>query len=90
MDVRKGLSWIDRRNMSFDFIFADPPYGGGWGRSLPELLVSRGSVLAKGGLIIIERSVEDDMVVVDPLVLVDERKYGRSVLSFLRRSNEEE
>lgn len=90
MDVRKGLSWVDRRNMSFDFIFADPPYGEGWGRSLPELLASRGSVLAEGGLIVIERSVEDDLAIVDPWVLVDERKYGRSVLSFLRRSNEEE
>lgn len=57
---------------------------------MPELLASRGSVLAEGGLIVIERSVEDDLAIVDPWVLVDERKYGRSVLSFLRRSNEEE
>lgn len=89
MDVRKGLSWIDRRNMVFDFVFADPPYGDGWGSSLLELLSSRSSIVAGEGLVIVERSMDDDLTVMEPWVLVDERKYGRSVLSFLRRSNEE-
>ncbi|SMG11307.1 RsmD family RNA methyltransferase [Dethiosulfovibrio salsuginis] len=91
MDVRKGLSWVARRDMVFDVVFADPPYGEKWGRSLPELLASRSSIVARDGVIVIERSVDDKLAVPDPWILRDERKYGRSVLSFLSWSvNEEE
>lgn len=89
MDVRKGLSWVARRDMVFDFVFADPPYGEKWGSSLPDLLASKRSIVAKSGVIVIERSVDDDLVIVDPWIVKGERKYGKSMLSFLCWSDEE-
>lgn len=89
MDVRKGLSWVARREMVFDFVFADPPYGERWGQVLLELLASRRSIVAPEGVIIVEHAVDDDLVLFEPWVLKDERKYGRSVLSFLGRSGYE-
>ncbi len=85
MDVRKALSWISRRKISFDFVFADPPYGDGWGETLPKLLSLRREVVKENGLIVIEHSREEPIMPVEPWVIRDERIYGRSVLSFLSR-----
>ncbi|PIE54753.1 MAG: DNA methyltransferase [Dethiosulfovibrio peptidovorans] len=83
MDVRKGLSWVARRQMAFDVIFADPPYGDGWGRRLPEVILARRSVLVPEGTVVIEHSVDEPLMASAPWRVLQERVYGRSALAFL-------
>lgn len=83
MDVRKGLSWVARRELIFDVIFADPPYCDGWGCRLPEILLSRRAVLVPGGTVVIEHAADEPLVAPKPWRVLQERTYGRSVLAFL-------
>lgn len=73
--------------VTFHLIFADPPYAY---QQYEELLRAAEPVLAEGGQIAIEHSsrVELPLEVPTngrPLVRVDSRRYGESVLSFYRR-----
>lgn len=85
MDVRKAFSWICRRGISFDIVFADPPYGCGWAAELPKLLSMRQAAVRDGGMVIIEHSKDEPVIPVEPWAIRDERIYGKSVLSFLSR-----
>ncbi len=40
MDVRRALSKFAKNGESFDVIFADPPYGLGWGAELPKAVIN--------------------------------------------------
>ena len=91
MDVRRALAWLDKRNMTFDVIFADPPYEMKWMDELPGLLAARPRLLKSGGVIVIERA-ESEPLALDgtPWTLADERRYGISVLDFLRLKETED
>src|SRR5690606_35488060 len=68
---------------SFDFIFADPPYGLPWDRALFDLVAA---VLAEDGEFSLETG--PDTVAAElptPWVQVDVRRYGSSVLRRFRR-----
>lgn len=85
MDVRRGLSWLHRKGYLFDIIFADPPYGAGWPLIMGDILAPpEGTVLAQGGLVVIEHSVREEVKAGDELVITDRREYGDTVLTFLR------
>ncbi len=85
MDVRRALHWLEKRDMRFDIVFADPPYGMKWMEELPRLLEQHRSILKEGGMVIIERSRAEALELGDSAWrLCDERKYGLSVLDFLK------
>ena len=85
MDVRRALGWLEKHEMSFDVIFADPPYDMKWMSELPTILSARKSVLKEGGIIVLERSVSEPLNLEGtPWELTDERRYGISVLDFLK------
>lgn len=90
MDVRKALSWVARRNMVFDVIFADPPYEAGWGKTLPDLISGRRDLLSETGVFILEHSKSEDIIIPDGMILSQERTYGRSVFSFMKIEKREE
>ena len=84
MDVRRALKWLRKRGMTFDIIFADPPYDMEWGAELPRIIAA-GDVLKSGGTVIIEHSESEKLDLAGtPYELIDSRKYGKSVLGFLR------
>jgi 16S rRNA (guanine(966)-N(2))-methyltransferase RsmD len=68
----------------FDLVFADPPYRFG---DYPGLLAGVAPLLAAGGEVVLEHSVQagvpDEAA---GLVRVDRRRYGESALSFYRPS----
>lgn len=66
----------------FDLIFIDPPYALDVGIKAVEKIAKRG-LLAKGGTIVFERDVPFEGSV-DGLEKYDERKYGKTVLTFFR------
>lgn len=89
MEVRRALRWLGKRSMRFDVIFADPPYDMGWMSELPGLLSQHRALLKSGGVVVLERSQSETPVLDGSCwALVDERRYGISVLDFLRVKEE--
>ena len=86
MDVRRAVSRFVKNGENFDIIFADPPYNLGWGKEFPHLIESNDAVLAKGGVVILERSDREEAADLDPLKwAMEERVYGGTILTFYRR-----
>lgn len=71
------LAALDGR---FDLIFLDPPYRLEAGREALEIIASR-NILNKDGIAVLERDRAFSGEV-NGLTLYDERKYGRTYLSF--------
>lgn len=85
MDVRRALKWLEKRQMTFDIIFADPPYDMKWMSELPGLLQTHSAILKSCGIVVLERSRTEPLLLGDSSwELYDEREYGISVLDFLR------
>ncbi len=85
MDVRRALARFAKTGESFDIIFADPPYGLGWGSELPILMSKNSEVLSKGGILVLEHS-EKERAGDIPGWEREERIYGGTVLTFYKRS----
>ena len=84
-DVRRALPWLVARGLSFDVIFADPPYYQGWPGDLLMLLQKRREVVGPGGIIVIEHTVREPLPEEsEGFELYDIRKYGDTGLAFYR------
>jgi 16S rRNA (guanine(966)-N(2))-methyltransferase RsmD len=68
---------------TFDLIFIDPPYRQEYGIPALDRIVMR-SLLAEEGLAIYERD-RAFTGTIDGLILCDERKYGKTYLSFFKK-----
>ena len=71
----------------FDLVFADPPYGKGFGEAALASLVEGGWLAAKA-VIVLEESGRTKVAVPAKLRVVDERIYGDSRVMFLRPAAE--
>jgi 16S rRNA (guanine(966)-N(2))-methyltransferase RsmD len=95
-DARRAIPLLAGEGTVFDVIFADPPYGMGWGESLPPLIARHAALLASGGLFVLERSVRDGVADPDGIgegkifSARDDRIYGDTVLSIYRKIMTEE
>ncbi len=79
-DVRRFILRAAREGDSYGVVFADPPYCMGWVEELLELLRGNRTVVAPGGLVVLEHSVREPI----PEGLgADSRVYGETVLSFV-------
>jgi len=91
MSVEKGVAALSSREERYDVIFADPPYEREWiNKTL--YCCRRNDLLAKGGLLVLQRSVREKIEGTDRnqgFVSVDERRYGDTVLTFLAHRLEE-
>lgn len=86
LEVRRAVSWLVKRDMKFDVIFADPPYGAGWSVELVKV-ANLAALLAEGGVLVIEHSVREPLTLPEDsggLVIFSERDYGETRLTFLR------
>ncbi len=74
--------YLDCVKEPFDLIFIDPPYALDVGVKAVEKIAKK-SLLAKGGVLVFERDkpFEGD---VEGLEKYDERKYGKTILTFFR------
>lgn len=82
MDVRRGLAWLEKKELSFDIIFADPPYNEGWGGELPAIIEAHPSILKPGGIFIFEHSEREKIADFTKLQIKEIRKYGETALLF--------
>ena len=67
----------------FDIVFADPPYDRGLVAKTLDLLGGT-SLISKDGVLVVEHSFREDIVAGNELVLTDQRRYGDTVISFLK------
>lgn len=68
----------------YDIIFIDPPYASKAGVDALKI-IGAGNKLTEGGIAVFERDVPFDGEV-DGLEMYDERKYGKTFLSFFRNN----
>lgn len=74
--------FLDGAREPFDLIFIDPPYALDVGVKAVEKIAQKG-LLAKGGVLVFERDRPFEGEV-DGLEKYDERKYGKTILTFFR------
>ncbi|MFZ4437312.1 MAG: 16S rRNA (guanine(966)-N(2))-methyltransferase RsmD [Syntrophales bacterium] len=94
-DAEAGLKRIVQKGDRFDIIFADPPYDQGMVGTprrkvspVPEWPDMR-KVLAENGIIVIQHSVREkpEELRVQPWMVADQRRYGDTVLTFLKEND---
>ena len=83
LEVRRAVSWLTKRGMTFDVIFADPPYCAGWCDALPAVPNLAG-LLAPDAVLVVEHSVREPLDLAGPFVIESVREYGETALTFLR------
>lgn len=84
MDVRRAAVYLEKKGMTFDVVFADPPYEAGWMSVLPGILAEHSSLLKPNGVVVFERAAGESLDLAGtPWHLSRERRYGVSVLDFL-------
>ena len=80
-------SCLDCGHRPFDLIFIDPPYALDVGVRAVQKIARKG-LLAQGGVLVFERDVPFEGEV-DGLEKYDQRKYGRTILTFFRPKERE-
>ncbi|MBQ9904554.1 MAG: RsmD family RNA methyltransferase [Synergistaceae bacterium] len=86
LEIRRAVSWLVKRKMTFDIIFADPPYNSGWCESLP-IIPNLSELFSPDAVMIIEHSSREPLkLTVNPnnLEITSTREYGETCLSFLK------
>lgn len=85
MDVMTALYKLEE-TIQFDYIFMDPPYGNELERKVLEYLADS-DLLAEGGVIIVEASLETDFEYVEELgySLIKMKKYKTNKHAFLEK-----
>jgi 16S rRNA (guanine966-N2)-methyltransferase len=66
-----------------DLVLLDPPYGSGLAAPALAALTAAGWI-APGALVVVESGPRDGFVAPPGFRLVDQRRYGKAMLSFLR------
>lgn len=83
-DYIKALKNLSKRDIKFDYIFLDPPYGKGFVNIAMEYILEY-DLLDSEGLIIIEHEKDLDFIYVGEFKEIDMRDYGTKLISFYRR-----
>ena len=84
-DFRVCLKTLANRNECFNIIFLDPPYAMAEERNLAVELIFEGGLLAENGYLVLETEVSQELQVPTCAEIFDERRYGKTKLSRIRR-----
>lgn len=79
-DVAGAVRRLGREGERFDLVLADPPYASEEAQGALEALVEA-EVLAAGGVVVLERGSRHPSPSVVGLALLDERRYGDTVIT---------
>lgn len=82
-DVQKGLPWLAAYPSPFGLVFMDPPYHQGLVETALGHLHHSGS-LATGAQVVVEHDSREPIPDrLPPFIRTDQRKYGKTLVSFL-------
>ncbi len=88
-DALKYLESCEARGRRFDYIFVDPPYATElFAQSLE--IIARGNLLTGRGIVIGQHARRSDPDIVGTLHKTDERKYGKTRVTFWRPHTEDD
>lgn len=87
-DVFKAIEVLNRKRVKFDYIFLDPPYNRGIGEKVIEK-ISNLDILKCDGLIIVEHEKDSKLKENFKIKVIDNRLYGTTELTFLKRQSRE-
>lgn len=89
-DAEKGLRRLQKREERFDILFADPPYEEGFPADIADKLKTA-DLLAENGVIILQHSLREPLEpsVAQRWAVTDQRRYGDTLLSFLKKQRED-
>lgn len=85
MEAKKALIALRKREAAFDVLYADPPYDRNMVQEILDYL-SDGRLFAEDGLLVIQHSVREELRAnhMANFILTDQRRYGDTILSFLK------
>jgi 16S rRNA (guanine966-N2)-methyltransferase len=88
-DALRGLGCLVQKGERFDIIFADPPYDQGLALETLQYL-EKGNASAEDGIIVLQHSVREKLEASpnQAMEVIDQRRYGDTMLSFLTRKNQ--
>jgi 16S rRNA (guanine(966)-N(2))-methyltransferase RsmD len=83
VDVQAAIKRLSQRKIKFELLFADPPYEDGFIHSTLQCL-ENSTVLSDESLVILQHSYREALNnELAHFQLIDQRKYGDTLLSFL-------
>jgi len=84
-DAVLGMKRLGGKGERFDIVFADPPYDEGFLAGVISALEE--DLLAADGVAVIQHSVRESLEISQSreMALVDQRRYGDTMLSFVKR-----
>ena len=88
LDIRRAITWLVKREMKFDIIFADPPYNSGWCEILPALQNLDKIFFNDESIFIIEHSIREPLTLNNnpyDFGIISQRDYGETCLTFLKK-----
>lgn len=84
-EARQAIQLLGKRAEKFDLIFVDPPYEKSYVKKTLRQLVEN-FLLHEKTIIIIEHHPKELIPEIGGLTLTDQRKYGQTLVSFLKLS----
>ncbi|MBR2209520.1 MAG: 16S rRNA (guanine(966)-N(2))-methyltransferase RsmD [Synergistaceae bacterium] len=85
LEVRRAVSWIVKREMKFNIIFADPPYNSGWCEEILKI-PNLEKLFNNDCVFILEHSSREKFEINNEIFeLISMREYGETCLTFLKK-----
>lgn len=84
LEVRRAVSWLVKRGMKFNVIFADPPYNSGWCDEILKI-PNLENLFNDDCVFVLEHSARENFEINhDGFELISQREYGETCLSFIK------
>ncbi|MDR2180065.1 MAG: RsmD family RNA methyltransferase [Synergistaceae bacterium] len=85
LELRRAMTWLDKRGCFFDVVFADPPYHQGWGKTLLHVKFLT-KIVKREGVLVVEHALREPLEIFLPWTVTDVRSYGETALTFLKNT----
>ena len=84
LKASEAISFLEKQGKTFDLIFVDPPYEKFYvNKTLNRL--GRGTLLHAETIVVVEHHPKEPIGEIKELCLTDERKYGQTLVGFLKK-----
>ncbi len=87
MDYVKALKLLKKRNLTFDFIYADPPYEREYYTKIVNM-VRNFNLLDRDGLLMLEEPKKNPFIPENSKWIVERRNYGTTTVTFINFSED--
>ena len=81
-----ALKKLKNENVQFDIVFLDPPFDTDFAEKSIEYISNNG-LLNNDGMIVYEHVLNKKFILPENMELIDQRKYGTVMVSFIGRKN---